>query len=76
MRVPPSEEMLAAVIKRLRSMGPTRPRKTKTLGTTINAVFDKKLDEATIQKVIDVLASRGEISLKDGKVTYPPFKAG
>jgi hypothetical protein len=73
--LPPSDEKLAAVITRLRSMGPARPRRAKTLASTINAVFDKGLDEGTIQALIGALAGRREIALQDGKVTYPAFKA-
>jgi hypothetical protein len=71
----PSEDQLAAVITRLISMGPARPRKTKTLASTINAMFGKGLEEAAIQGLIDALARRHEISVKDGKVTYPARKS-
>jgi hypothetical protein len=73
--LPPSDEKLATVIARLRSMGPARPRRAKTLASTINAVFDKGLDEGAIQALIGALAGRREIALQDGKVTYPAFKA-
>jgi hypothetical protein len=72
--LPPPDETLAVVIDRLRSMGPARPRRTKTLASTINAVFGKKLDERAIQALIEALAGRRVISVKEGKVTYSAFK--
>jgi len=72
--IAPSEEQIVAVITRLVSMGPARPRRTKTLASTINAIFDKPLEETAIQGLIDALARRHEISVKDGKVTYPVRK--
>ena len=73
--LPPSDEQRAAVITRLISMGQARPTKTKTLKSTINAMFGKELEEAAIQGLIDALARRHEISVKDGKVTYPVRKS-
>jgi hypothetical protein len=69
------EDQLATVIARLVSMGPARPRRTKTLASTINAMFGKELQEAAIQGLIDALARRHEISVENGKVTYPVRKS-
>lgn len=66
----PADEKLAAVITRLNSMGPARPRRSKTLASTINAIHEKGLDEAEVQRLVDALERRGEIAVKDGKVTY------
>jgi len=71
----PSEDQIAAVITRLVSMGPARPRRTKTLASTINAMFGKSLEEAAIQELIDALARRHEIAITDGKITYPVRKS-
>jgi hypothetical protein len=70
----PTEEQIAAVITRLVSMGPARPRRTKTLANTITATLGKQLEEGAIQKLIDALARRHEITVEDGKVTYPVRK--
>jgi hypothetical protein len=72
--VTPSEEQLAAVITRLIGMGEARPTRAKTLANTINAMFGKELEEAAIQGLIDALARRHGITVKDGKVTYPAGK--
>jgi len=71
----PSEDQIVAVITRLLGMGSGRPRQTEALANTINAVFGKTLEEAAIQEFIDALARRHEISVKDGKVTYPVRKS-
>ena len=70
----PSEEQIAAVISRLLSMGDARPRRTATLAHTISAVFGNEIEQAAIQGLIDALARRHEITVKDGKVTYPGRK--
>jgi len=71
----PSEDQIVAVITRLLSMGSARPQRTEALANAINAVFGKTLEEAAIQEFIDALARRHEISVKDGKVTYPVRKS-
>ena len=72
--VTPTEEQLAAVITRLIGMGDARPTRAKTLANTINAMFGKELEQAAIQGLIDALARRHGITVKDGKVTYPAGK--
>jgi hypothetical protein len=72
--ISPSEDQIVAVITRLLGMGQARPRRAKTLANTINAMFGKELEEQAIQGLIDALARRHEITVKDGKVTYPVRK--
>jgi hypothetical protein len=69
--VPQTDDKLGTVIAHLKGMGHARPRRTKTLASTINAKLGKGLDESEIQSLIDELQRRGVVSLKDGKVTYP-----
>ena len=71
----PSEEQIAAVISRLISMGEARPQRAKALASTISAVLGKEIEQAAIQGLIDALARRHEISVEDGKVTYPVRKS-
>jgi hypothetical protein len=72
--VTPTEEQLAAVITRLIGMGEARPTRVQTLANTLNAMFGQELEEAAIQGLIDALARRHGITVKDGKVTYPASK--
>jgi hypothetical protein len=72
--ISPSDDQIVAVITRLVGMGSARPRRAKTLANTINAMFGKELEEQAIQGLIDALARRHEITVKDGKVTYPVRK--
>ena len=55
-------------------MGEARPRRAEGLANTINAMFGKELQEAAIQGLIDALARRHGITVKDGKVTYQASK--
>jgi hypothetical protein len=64
------DEKLDSIIKNLRSRGSARPRKRKTLASTIHALFSKQLAEGEIETFIDALAERRAISVEDGKVSY------
>lgn len=68
----PAPQRLDAVIERLRKPNTTRPRSRKTLGTTINALFQKQLTDDDIAKLIGNLVDKGvvEIDAAD-KVSYP-----
>ena len=64
------EERMDAVIKNLKSRGSTRPRRHKTLSSTIHALFMKKLEQSEVDVLIAALEKSGAIVVKDGKVTY------
>lgn len=72
----PAPQRLDAVIERLRRPNATRPRSRKTLGTTINALFQKQLTDDDIAKLIGNLVAKGvvEIDAAD-KVSYPETAA-
>jgi len=48
----------------------SRPKRIKTLRSTINALFKNKLAEAEIDELIEKLSERGVTMIADGKVTY------
>ena len=63
-------ERVDAVIKNLKSRGSARPRRMKTLGSTINALFNKTLQQGEIDVLIAALQKRGSIVVKDDKIAY------
>jgi len=49
----------------------SRPRKLRTLRSTVNAMFVKQLDEAAVQEVVGRLIQEGKVSLGAGEnVSY------
>jgi hypothetical protein len=64
------DERVDAVIKNLQSRGNARPRKIKTLASTIHALFLKKLDQSEIDGLVAALEKRGKIVAADGNVSY------
>jgi hypothetical protein len=67
---PDADDKVGKVIAQLRKLGPARPRRTKTLANTINALLGKSLGEEEIHEIIEVLERRGVITQKEGKVAY------
>jgi hypothetical protein len=63
-------ERIDYVIRNLATRGASKPRKRKTLASTINALFDKALEELELRQLIDELERRGKIAISDGAVTY------
>ena len=64
------EERIDAVIKNLNSRGSARPRRLKTLSSTIHALFTPKLEQSEVDVLIAALEKSGAIVVKDGKVSY------
>lgn len=64
------DERVDAVIKNLTSRRAGLPGTSKTLASTIHALFHKKLEQSEVAKVIAALEKRGSINVKDGKVSY------
>ncbi|MDP0496456.1 MAG: PIN domain-containing protein [Verrucomicrobiota bacterium JB024] len=63
-------DRLKAVIDRLGSMGTSRPRVVRTLRTTINSIFKKKLSDEEIDTLLEDLKARNKIAVEGSKVTY------
>ena len=64
------DERVDAVIKNLQSRGNARPRKIKTLASTIHALFLKKLEQSEVDGLVGALEKRGKIVAADGNVSY------
>lgn len=64
------DERVAAVLKDLKSRGNARPRRRKTLASTIHALFKKELEPSEVEGLIAAVANRGVTVAPDGKVTY------
>jgi len=67
-------EKLEAIIRNLSSRN-GRPRKVTTLSNTINALFQKSLDEAEVMSLIKALEKHGHISIQGENVSYPLSEA-
>ncbi|KAA1194344.1 HNH endonuclease [Pseudohalioglobus sediminis] len=65
-----SNETLDAIVKNLKSRGNARPRKVKTLSSTIKSLPQLKLNDQQVKSVIEHLSSTGKIVVTDEKVTY------
>lgn len=70
-------QRLALVVDNLDKRGAARPRTIKTLSSTIDAIFQKKLTEQEVASLLDKLRAQGIISVSGIKVSYalPPSGA-
>lgn len=66
------DEKIDAIVASLTSRGSSRPRKVKTLASTVNALFMKTLNEAEQNSLLAELQNRGHISVNDQTVSYGP----
>ena len=64
------DERIEAIVKNLASRGHSRPRRRKTLASSINSLFMMKLGESEVDGLIEALEKRGVIAIEDGKVSY------
>ncbi|MGD9599199.1 MAG: PIN domain-containing protein [Steroidobacteraceae bacterium] len=63
-------DRLAPVITHLRNLKASRPRKVKTLASTLKARFAKDGGEREVQALIEELRQRGLIAVEATNVTY------
>lgn len=63
-------EKVDAIVRNLASRGSGRPRKTKTLRNTINALFLKGLTEEELSTLVHKLTEDGYISIDEDNVSY------
>lgn len=64
------EEKLEAIISWLLARGTARPRAVKTLSSSINSLFMKKLDDAEVDRLVKALVARGVVSISGSRVGY------
>ncbi|MEZ5791143.1 MAG: PIN domain-containing protein [Nitratireductor sp.] len=70
------DEKIDAIVASLISRGTARPRKVKTLANTVNALFQKTLNDAEQTNLIKELQKRRHIVVKDQSVSYGPLVGG
>jgi hypothetical protein len=58
------------VIAKLQQLGAAKPRTIKTLGSTVNSLFQKALSEQEVSELIAMLEHNGHISRNATKVAY------
>jgi hypothetical protein len=63
-------EKVTAILNNLIPRGASRPRKVRTLSSTINALFKKELSETELAELIASLKKGGHISIEGENVTY------
>lgn len=61
---------ISAVVENLRARGTARPRKMKTLASTIKAVPQLKLDDKQVKAIIEHLRSSGKVIISGEQVSY------
>lgn len=66
-----ADERVDAIVKNLASRSHSRPRRRKTLASSINSQFMNKLESSEIDAFIEALEKRGVIAIEStGKVAY------
>lgn len=63
-------EKASAVMANLMQRGASKPRTLKTLGSTINALFQKTLTEQEISAVVEEMKLQKVISINETKILY------
>lgn len=64
------DEKIDAIVENLKSRRASRPRKVKTLTSTINGIFMKRLDEHELSSLVERLAAQGHIKMDGQTVSY------
>jgi septum formation topological specificity factor MinE len=63
-------ERLEVVIADLQRRGASRPRTLKTLGSTINSIFQKSLSAQEVEALLAALQKQGALTVAENKVAY------
>ena len=63
-------DKLAVIISDLQRRGPAKPRTVKTLGSTINSIFQKQLSEQEITTLLSSLVKQKVVTVSGTKVSY------
>lgn len=63
-------ERLEVVIADLQRRGASKPRTLKTLGSTINSIFQKALAEHEIEALLGALQNHGILTVTENRVSY------
>lgn len=63
-------DRVSVVVANLKQRRASNPRTLKTLGSTINALFQKSLSEAEITGIIMELKKKGIVAVNESRVSY------
>ena len=63
-------EKVSVVIANLKQRGASKPRALKTLASTVASLFQKQLQDAELQEVLQELQNQGLVVVAGTKVTY------
>lgn len=63
-------ERLEIVVADLQRRGASKPRKLKTLGSTINSIFQKSLSEHEIEALLTTLQKEGIVTVTETGISY------
>ena len=66
------DEKIDAIVKNFAARGHSRPRKLRTLASTIDSLFMKTLEESQIRAIIDQLTKQNLIVVEKENVSYKP----
>ncbi len=66
------EEKIEAIVKNFAARGHSRPRKLRTLASTINSLFMRTLEEPQIASIIEQLEKQNLIVVENENVSYKP----
>ncbi len=64
------ENRISVIVADLKRRGASKPRAVKTLSSTINSMFQKKLKEAELSSLLSELSAKGIIAITGTKVSY------
>ncbi|MEQ1916655.1 MAG: HNH endonuclease [Gallionella sp.] len=64
------EDQINLVIENFKQRGNSKPRKLKTLTSTLSSLFPKKLSPNELAALLQELQSSGMVTIEEGKVSY------
>jgi hypothetical protein len=63
-------DKLAVIVSDLQRRGSAKPRTVRTLGSTINSVFQKQLSDQEVASLMAALQKHGIVTVTGTKVSY------
>jgi PIN domain len=63
-------EKIAVIVANLQQRGASKPRTVKTLLSTVGSIFQKKLSEQELEKLLGDLRAKSYVTVDGTKVTY------
>lgn len=58
------------MLSRLNNLKAAKPRRLKTLASTVSSLFQQQLSDSEVAALLDELQRSGTITVHDGKVSY------